>query len=188
MTSKTLLSLLAVAGATLLTSPAWADIPPDDVCLDGDEGKACDNAEGPGGAPQPGICTSTTCTRATPSGSMTYDCYRCLAPAGGAGGTPNEPGGAGGAVEPGPGGAGSGAQSSGGSAAGSESTAGSSVGGSGGSSAGSSSQAGTKTTNQDDDDSGCSVAAVGAAGGVGGLLLALGLLGAGVFRRRTPRS
>jgi MYXO-CTERM domain-containing protein len=71
---------LAVA---LLATPAFADIPPADACMEADEGKACDNAGEE--ADQPGVCQADTCTRTTPDGPMTYDCHVCKATAGGGG-------------------------------------------------------------------------------------------------------
>jgi MYXO-CTERM domain-containing protein len=65
---------LALAAA-LLAAPALADIPPADACMAADEGEACDNAGE--NADQPGICQADTCTRTTPDGPMTYDCYVC---------------------------------------------------------------------------------------------------------------
>jgi MYXO-CTERM domain-containing protein len=75
-------------GAALLSTPALADIPPEDSCMAVDEGKVCDNAGTD--ADQPGVCQAASCTRATPSGPMTYDCYRCGAD-GGAGGADGAP-------------------------------------------------------------------------------------------------
>lgn len=59
----------------LLAAPALADIPPPDACTEADEGKACDNAGE--NADEPGVCKKDSCTRQTPSGSMTYECYVC---------------------------------------------------------------------------------------------------------------
>ena len=53
----------------LVAAPAVADIPPPDSC--GREGEACDNAPGPG------VCRKARCGRATPEGSIDYDCLRC---------------------------------------------------------------------------------------------------------------
>ena len=53
----------------LVAAPAIADIPPPDAC--GREGEACDNAPGPG------VCRKARCGRATPEGSIDYDCLRC---------------------------------------------------------------------------------------------------------------
>lgn len=148
--------LSGIVGVLCISQPVWADVAPDDQCLEQDVGKPCDNA---GNGFEPGVCAATQCTRATPNGSMTYDCFRCLPSAGGAGG-------AGGATnEP----------STGGSTAG---------GGTGGSSSSAGSGAGGKKS----DDGGCSVSALGAAGGLGAWLLALGLVSAGVSRRRSRGS
>jgi MYXO-CTERM domain-containing protein len=73
---------LALA-AGLLATPALADIPPEDACMAADVGEACDNAGE--NADQPGICQADTCTRTTPDGPMTYDCFLCKASAGGGG-------------------------------------------------------------------------------------------------------
>jgi hypothetical protein len=69
---------LSFAG-TFLAAPAFADIPPADACQAAEAGKACDNATKDGKMDQPGTCQKDTCTRATPSGSMSYDCYLCKA-------------------------------------------------------------------------------------------------------------
>ncbi len=63
----------------LLAAPAFADIPPADACEAADDGKACDNATKGGKMDQPGKCQKDKCTRATPNGSMSYDCYLCKA-------------------------------------------------------------------------------------------------------------
>lgn len=67
---------LSLAGA-LLAAPAFADIPPADGCQPADQGKACDNATADGKMDLAGTCEKSKCTRATPSGSMSYDCYLC---------------------------------------------------------------------------------------------------------------
>jgi MYXO-CTERM domain-containing protein len=67
---------LALSGA-LLAAPAFADIPPADGCQAADAGKACDNASADGKMDLAGTCQKSKCTRATPSGSMSYDCYLC---------------------------------------------------------------------------------------------------------------
>ena len=159
MTStKKYLSLLALLGASFMSWPARADVAPPDQCSASDEGKPCDNALSPADDLVPGTCRATTCKRATPSGSMTYDCFRCVANQGGEGGSTGT--------------GGSGAQATGGSSvAGSSSTA------------GTSSSSGGK-----DDDGGCSVGTLGAASGAGGLMLVLGLLGASAYRRRSSKS
>ena len=69
---------LSIAGF-VLAAPAFADIPPADACQAADAGKACDNATKDGKMDQPGTCQQAKCTRATPSGSMSYDCYVCQA-------------------------------------------------------------------------------------------------------------
>jgi MYXO-CTERM domain-containing protein len=65
--------------ATLLAVPALADIAPADACQAADEGKACENANADGKMDQPGSCQKATCSRATPNGNMSYDCYLCKA-------------------------------------------------------------------------------------------------------------
>lgn len=67
---------LSLAGA-LLAAPAFADIPPADGCQQADQGKACENATADGKMDLAGTCEKSKCTRATPSGSMSYDCYLC---------------------------------------------------------------------------------------------------------------
>ncbi len=71
---------LSLAG-TLFAATSFADIPPADACQAADVGKACDNATKDGKMDQPGKCQPAKCTRATPSGSMSYDCYLCQATA-----------------------------------------------------------------------------------------------------------
>lgn len=69
---------LALAGA-LLAVPARADLAPPDACQEADLGKACENASANGMMDLPGTCQKAKCTRATPSGSMSYDCHLCKA-------------------------------------------------------------------------------------------------------------
>jgi MYXO-CTERM domain-containing protein len=61
----------------LLATPALADVAPIDACMAADVGNACDSA-GPNGN-QAGICKQDMCTRTTPDGQMTYECYVCKA-------------------------------------------------------------------------------------------------------------
>ncbi len=75
-----------LCGTALLSTPALADIPPPDACLAADVGKACNDAVIGQATGQPGICQQDTCTRATPDGSMTYECYLCKAQDAGSGG------------------------------------------------------------------------------------------------------
>lgn len=170
---------LSMLGTLTLSAPAWADIPPDDACMT--EGTACHNAIVDGSLPlMAGTCQKTMCTRATPDGSMTYDCLRCVAEETGAGGQSNEGGGS--------------------STAGSKNEGGKSSGGSSSGTAGKSSAAGTTSTagkpadppQPEDDDAeegGCSVSqAPGGARALGTGLLVLGLAVAGIFRRRSPKS
>jgi MYXO-CTERM domain-containing protein len=149
---------LAVA---LLAAPAVADIPPDDACMAADVNEACDNAGED--ANQPGICRADTCTRATPDGPMTYECFLCKAATEGNGGADNQ----GGAKSEG------GAQTVGGNKT----------------SGGSPSSAGTKPAADDDaadGDSSCNAAAV-PVGGLGGWLVPLVGFGLAAWRRRRAR-
>lgn len=84
---------LTILGVLTLSAPARADVAPDDECSSVDVGKACDNAPGAGSQFQPGVCKETMCTRASPNGSMTFTCYRCVAESGGSGGQANQEGG-----------------------------------------------------------------------------------------------
>jgi len=59
----------------LHSAPAFADVPPPDSCTT--EGAACSNAGA--NADQAGQCTQASCTRASPDGSVSYDCLRCAA-------------------------------------------------------------------------------------------------------------
>lgn len=70
---------LALAGGLLMTVPARADLAPPDACAEAQLGKACENASVDGKMDQPGTCQKAKCTRATPSGSMEYDCHLCKA-------------------------------------------------------------------------------------------------------------
>ncbi len=57
-----------------------ADVPPPDSC--NAVGQACQNAVDGGATGLPGVCQASQCTRATPTGPVTYACNRCaLAPA-----------------------------------------------------------------------------------------------------------
>ena len=58
--------------------PAAADIPPLGACQLGEVGQACDDAvDKAGEVVGSGICVAEQCTRALPSGAMTYDCAMC---------------------------------------------------------------------------------------------------------------
>jgi MYXO-CTERM domain-containing protein len=147
---------------SLLTVPAFADIPPEDACMAAGEGKACDNAGENGD--QAGVCQKDTCTRATPDGPMSYECHVCKAGEGGAGGSSGDPLPEGGNRNEG----GSKAQGGTKTEGGSKSTAG--------------------TTSEDDveddgDVGGCSVSAV-PVGGLAGLLATLLGFGLAAARRR----
>lgn len=91
---KMRLSSLTILGALTVGIPAWADEAPDNECFEPDLGQPCNNATDMASGLRSGICKKTTCTRATPDGLDTYDCYSCLAIDGGTGGQPNEHGGA----------------------------------------------------------------------------------------------
>ncbi len=160
-----------VLASTLLTAPAFADIPPADACMAADEGEACDNAGE--NADQAGVCQQDTCTRATPDGPMTYDCFLCKVAAGGSGGVGNE----GGANSE----AGTKAEG-GGSAEGGTATAG------GPATGGSQSTAGSKPTGAADseDDGGCNAAAV-PVGGLASLVAPLLAFGLAAWCRRRAR-
>jgi len=70
-----MMRLALVLGAVLTFSTvAQADVAPPDSCTTA--GAACTNAGT--SANQAGVCTATTCTRATPSGPMDYACSRCM--------------------------------------------------------------------------------------------------------------
>ncbi len=70
-----MMRLALVLGAVLAFSTvAQADVAPPDSCTTA--GVACTNAGT--NADQPGVCTATTCTRASPSGPMDYACSRCM--------------------------------------------------------------------------------------------------------------
>jgi MYXO-CTERM domain-containing protein len=164
--------------ALTLSGPARADIPPEDQCLEYMVGKACNNAEGEGAQFQPGVCTQAMCTRATPDGSMTYACYRCVAEGEGTGGQSGDAGSsAGGEV----------------SSAGTVATSGAPGAGSGGASAtGGSGTAGTKPAAAgsaaepaSDSDGGCSVSQAGGGAGAFAALVGLGLAAVGLLRRRS---
>lgn len=60
-----------------LGATAHADVAPPDSCTT--VGAAC-NVAGPN-YDQPGTCTAAKCTRASPSGSVEYDCSKCVAAA-----------------------------------------------------------------------------------------------------------
>jgi hypothetical protein len=75
--SKFVVCLLLVG--TLFAAPAFADIAPPDACQEADLDKACENATVDGKMDQPGTCQKSSCTRSTPSGSTTYDCFSCKA-------------------------------------------------------------------------------------------------------------
>lgn len=66
---------LLLAWLFVVTASVHADIPPLDAC--GTAGQACKNAGNDGTST--GVCTATTCTRATPNGPTSYSCNRCIA-------------------------------------------------------------------------------------------------------------
>lgn len=146
----------ALGALTFLTTTAFADVAPPNVC--DTVGEAC-NTAGPS-FDQPGTCQDTTCSRLNPEdgGSIDYDCMLCL-----------EGGGSGGSSATGGSSTGGGASTSGGTSAGT----GASTGGS------------TTTTSSSSkkDDSGCNLSAPASQGGLAGLMLLAGL-GALVWGRR----
>src|SRR6478735_8756925 len=78
------------AASLLLTSAAWADVAPPDVCQT--ENAVCHNAGD--SYDKDGICIKTTCSRGGPQGTTTYDCLKCQAvPASGTAGSPSVPAG-----------------------------------------------------------------------------------------------
>lgn len=177
MTLSQCLSVFTVLGALTLSAPAWADIPPEDVCLASNVGEVCNNASLPmarGESNGPGVCREAMCTRSTPNGPVTYQCYRCVASDDGGGGRANE----------------AGASNTSGSAAGGATdhgSGGATAGGSG--NAVGSSSAGAANSKSGSDDGGCSLSQAPRGGGpLGAALIALGLTFAGIRRRRSPTS
>jgi len=87
-----------VFGGVLLPRAAAADIAPPGACQIGEIGQACDEAvDEAGTVVGSGVCVAEKCTRASPSGSMAYDCAICRASqpapeAGGAGAGGGSPG------------------------------------------------------------------------------------------------
>jgi hypothetical protein len=65
--------ILALVIALAAPLPAFADIPPPDAC--NRTGDACSTA--PPDYKSPGICVKQKCLRATPNGTVEYDCNRC---------------------------------------------------------------------------------------------------------------
>lgn len=179
-------SVFTILGAFTLSVPAWADIPPEDVCSASNVGEACSNALVPmtqGTGTGAGVCQPAMCTRATPDGPMTYSCYRCMPADDGGGGHANDAGGAQ---------AGGGATNTSGSAGGGTPNS-----NSGGASAGGIVSAGTTSgptadtakSKSGSDDGGCSLSqAPSAASGLWATLTALGLTFVGIRRRRSLTS
>ena len=179
-------SACTILAALTLSLPARADIPPADVCSASALGQPCNNATSDGSSLQPGVCKSATCSRSTPDGPITYACFRCEVAEQGVGGQANA--------------AGAGAGGSGDSDVGGSSTAGAPTHSPGGTSAGGtpSSSAGSGTTGAKagssavasdpktpDRGGGCSVAQARGSAGLAAALAALGLLVAGLRRRRS---
>jgi len=76
------------AASLLLTSAAWADVAPPDICQT--ENAVCHNAGD--SYDKDGVCIKTTCSRGGPQGTTTYDCLKCqVAPASGTAGGPAAP-------------------------------------------------------------------------------------------------
>lgn len=69
---KTISGLLCAAGL-FGAAAARADIPPPDVCKT--EHAVCHNAGEK--YDEDGVCTAATCSRASSSGAVTYDCLKC---------------------------------------------------------------------------------------------------------------
>lgn len=180
----------SLLGAMLVATPVFADIPPDDACMAADEGDACDNAgEDADGA---GVCVKDTCTRATPDGPMSYECYLCKSDDEGTAGRGNEPT-TGGAGAGGAGAAGAESQPEGGASTegGTKATGGTKSEGGSKTSGGSTSKAGTTNDASDgkasaDDDGGCSVSALPASG-LAGIVAPLVAFGLALARRRRAR-
>jgi MYXO-CTERM domain-containing protein len=69
---------LVLAGF-LAAAPSWADLAPINACEESQVGQACDSAIKDGKTDLPGSCQKAQCTRMTPDGPMSYDCYQCQA-------------------------------------------------------------------------------------------------------------
>ena len=67
----------SLLGTMLLAVPAFADVAPIDACSADSVGERCDNAGE--NADALGVCIKDTCSRATPDGPMSYECYVCQA-------------------------------------------------------------------------------------------------------------
>jgi MYXO-CTERM domain-containing protein len=84
---------LGLACASVLSArAALADIPPPGLCAGQKPGDTCDEAVNTSGElVGAGICVDEKCRRATPDGTVTYDCVMCrpASPAPGAGGSPS---------------------------------------------------------------------------------------------------
>jgi hypothetical protein len=159
------------ASALVVSLPGYADIPPPDYCSV--EGATCNNASGNEKA---GTCSAAQCSRRLPDGSfMSYDCFRCVAPAVGEGGASSGGVGGGGA----PAHTGGTVSTTGGAAA----TTGGHSSATGGqtSATGGAAGAGGDTTK---DDGGCSLSPLAAQRGLAGLMTALGLSALFFARRR----
>lgn len=192
MRNKSLVFGVGLALGLLVTAgPAAADIAPPGLCAPEDVGQVCDNALDKDGneLSEPGVCVAEKCKRATPDGTMKYDCVMCrLEPseptAGGAGGGANDP------APPSAGSAGKPSEPTEGGSAGDGSVK--PTAGSGGKDSpikgGSASTAGKagKDTDDTNDDGGCSIGMGGRASGVVTVssLLALALV---LGRRRGQR-
>lgn len=79
---RKLAALLFLGFVTTTAPSASGDVPPPDSCTT--VGESCNNAGS--GYDQPGTCVTSTCTRATPDGSVQYECSRCVAGSAGTGG------------------------------------------------------------------------------------------------------
>jgi|GEM_PF-1529074 len=163
--------------------PARADIPPPDACQT--KNAVCHSA---GEAyDEDGVCRAKTCTKGPPGNQFTYECLLCEASSGAAGasGAAGESGNAGAAGDVTRGGA-AGAVDNG-SAGKPDSVAGGSgsQGGTGGApSKGGSAGVPLPAADDQADEGGCSIAAVGTEKGLASLMLALGLSALCLSRRR----
>jgi hypothetical protein len=161
-----------------VAAQARADLAPPGLCTGQAAGDECDEAvDGQGHVVGRGVCVAETCRRATPDGSVTYDCVMCRpsgeGPMGGAGsggqaGAPDVSGGTAGATPQG------GTASSAGAPAANGGKAGQPAGGHAGA---------APSTKTEKSDSGCSLRRSPAGTGAGGMIL-LGLV-AGALRRRS---
>lgn len=79
MTRQSFVALGFAFLGVLAAAPAWADVAPINACEESQVGQACDSAIKDGKTDLPGTCQKAKCTRTTPDGAMSYDCYQCQA-------------------------------------------------------------------------------------------------------------